>query len=1152
MGQSADNDLLSFPMADQGKVFISYARKDGAELAQRLQADLQQRGYEPWLDKQRIEGGASWTNSIEEAIDAADYLLALLTPGSYRSEICRAEQLRSLRKGKCVIPLMAQQGCDIPLHLEAKNYRDFSVGRKYHQSLNELLTDLRDRNGVPLKEEFRVTSYITVPPLPVNFVERPEAVAALRNALMADDGGRHVALTALQGMGGIGKTVLAQALCCDEVVQQAFPDGIIWVTIGKEAEFDALTRMKEVAKALGDDLAKYDNLLSAKNQYRTTLTKKAALIVVDDVWRSSDLEPFLAENSPRSRLLFTTRDASIAVGMGAREHLAELLSEEKSREVMARWAAMDAHKLPPIANELIQECGRLPLALSMVGAMVRDEPLAYWRTVLEDLRNADLEEIKTQFPNYPYTDVLRALQVSVDGLNDTEGARYIALAVLLEDMSPAPEVQQCLWGVDKGTALKTAKRFINLSLAQRGETEGSIKLHDLQLDYVRARWPKEQKEGLELIHGAMRLSSSVIAEDQVQFPSQMVGRLLPYGEMPGVKEFTERVADGTRWPWLRPLHPALHPPGTALIRTLQGHTSYVTGVAITPDGQCAVSAADDQTLRVWDLSSGRELRVLCGHNGNVNAVAVTPDGLSVVSASDDCTLKVWDLGSGRELRTFRDHTGAVRAVSLSGDGRIAVSASQDQTLKVWEVANCCELRTLTGHTGEVNGVALAQDGRIAVSTSSDQTLKVWEVASGRELRTLTGHAGEVNGVALARDGRIAVSTSSDRTLKVWEVATGRELHTLAGHSNWVGAVALSADGRIAVSASYDQTLKVWDVVSGRELHTLNGHSEIVTGVALSADGNIALSASTDKSVKVWKVESGQNSTSRTVVHKTVGITDVALSDDGRIAVLASDDQTLRVWDVASGVELRTLAGHSEVVSAVALSADGRIAISASLDRTLRVWEVASGRELHTIVGHRRGVNAVAISEHGRIAVSASDDQTLKLWDVASGLELRTLTRDAGGTSGLALSKDGRIVVSASYEGTLKVWDAVTGNELRISAGHDDWVDDLALDGGGRIAVSASSDHTLKVWEVASGLELHTLSGHSTYVTAVAVATDGQRAVSASDDRTVKLWNLNSGACLATFTCDGRANCCAYSHAARVIVAGDTGGHIHFLRLVEQR
>jgi len=408
-----------------------------------LEADLSKRGFDPWLDKQRISGGARWNSAIETALDTTEYLLALLTPGSCTSEVCRAEQLRSLRKGKCVIPLLAQRGSDVPLHLETKNYRDFTTDGAYSESLDLLLSDLQADSGIELKPEFRET-YVTAPPLPVNFVERPAELEALRAALINDDGGRHIALSSLRGMGGIGKTVLAQALCHDEVVQQAFPDGVIWVSVGKESTYDLVTRLREVAIGLGDDPNDYENELRAINCYRNTIRKKAALIVVGDIWDAEDIEPFRAE-SLRSRLLFTTRDSSIAAAVGAREHIAELLTEEQSREVLARWSGSDVAMLPAIATELIDECDRLPLALSMVGAMLRYKPPALWTVVLGHLRNADLEKINAQFPNYPHKNLLKTMQVSVDALDATAKERYLSLAVLLEEMAAASRVQQCIW-----------------------------------------------------------------------------------------------------------------------------------------------------------------------------------------------------------------------------------------------------------------------------------------------------------------------------------------------------------------------------------------------------------------------------------------------------------------------------------------------------------------------------------------------------------------------------------------------------------------------------------------------------------------------------------------------------------------------------------
>ena len=407
----------------------------------------------------------------------------------------------------------------------------------------------------------------------------------------------------------------------------------------------------------------------------------------------------------------------------------------------------------------------------------------------------------------------------------------------------------------------------------------------------------------------------------------------------------------------------------ALERTLSGHTDLVNAVAVTADGQRAVSASADKTLKVWDLASGAVLHTLCGHTDPVTAVAVTADGQRAVSASDDYTLKVWDLASGAELHTLSGHTRSVNAVAVTADGQRAVSASHDHTLKVWDLASGAELHTLSGHTGWVNAVAVTADGQRAVSASDDHTLKVWDLASGAELHTLSGHTDSVSAVAVTADGQRAVSASWDNTLKVWDLASGAELHTLSGHTGWVSAVAVTADGQRAVSASRDSTLKVWDLASGAELHTLSGHTDWVNAVAVTADGQRAVSASVDNTLKVWDLVRGAE------LHTLSGHTDwvsaVAVTADGQRAVSASGDHTLKVWDLASGAELHTLSGHTDSVSAVAVTADGQRAVSASCDDTLKVWDLASGAELHTLSGHTRWVSAVAVTADGQRAVSAS-------------------------------------------------------------------------------------------------------------------------------------------------------------------------------------
>jgi hypothetical protein len=164
----------------------------------------------------------------------------------------------------------------------------------------------------------------------------------------------------------------------------------------------------------------------------------------------------------------------------------------------------------------------------MTGAQLRGKPAKHWDIVLSHLRHADLAKIRARFPE-PHTTLFRAIEVSFEALREHDSIaaqRYLALVVLLEDMPAAIPIQRTLWNVDEAEALETADRFVELSLATRDGD--SLRLHDLQLDYIRSQHPDPAT--LHLIHGAVRLSAHVLKKDPSQFASQfasqLVGRLL--------------------------------------------------------------------------------------------------------------------------------------------------------------------------------------------------------------------------------------------------------------------------------------------------------------------------------------------------------------------------------------------------------------------------------------------------------------------------------------------------------------------------------------------------------------------------------------------------------------------------------------------------
>ncbi|CAD5932100.1 Vegetative incompatibility protein HET-E-1 [Planktothrix agardhii] len=287
------------------------------------------------------------------------------------------------------------------------------------------------------------------------------------------------------------------------------------------------------------------------------------------------------------------------------------------------------------------------------------------------------------------------------------------------------------------------------------------------------------------------------------------------------------------------------------VATLIGHSSSVYSVALSPDGRTLASGSQDETIKLWDVPSQREIATLTGHSSFVYSVAFSPDGQTLASGSFDKTIKLWDVQSQREIATLTGHSSPVTSVAFSPDGRTLASGSHDN-IKLWDVQSQQQSATLTGHSHLVRSVAFSPDGRTLASGSFDKTIKLWDVQRQREIATLTGHSDNVRSVAFSPDGRTLASGSEDNTIKLWDVQSQGQIATLTGYSNWIYSVAFSRDGQMLASGSQDETIKLWDVPSQREIATLTGHSSFVYSVAFSPDGQTLASGSWDNTIKLWR------------------------------------------------------------------------------------------------------------------------------------------------------------------------------------------------------------------------------------------------------------------------------------------------------------
>ena len=447
----------------------------------------------------------------------------------------------------------------------------------------------------------------------------------------------------------------------------------------------------------------------------------------------------------------------------------------------------------------------------------------------------------------------------------------------------------------------------------------------------------------------------------------------------------------------------------------------------------------------------------------------SPRKFGAKNTSADRTIKLWEVSTGREIGTLSGHTDGVTSLAFCPATALLASGSWDGTVRLWDVAAGRELRTLTGHASNVSTLACSGDGSaLAASGGSDHRINRWEAASGRELPPLEGEARTVDTLAFSPDGRMLASAGEADSVALWDVASGRTSQILSGHAQFVKSVAFSADGRSLVSGSVDGVVRVWRLTDAKESQrSIRAHEGMVTAAIFTPSGDQIASRGGDGSVKIWDGGTGALLRRFEVGKPSGGACSLAISPDGRLLAAGTVNREIRLWSLADGTELKSLAGHGGAVEAVAFSPDGRMVASGSADKTIKLWDVASGRELGTLAGHTSWIGCLAFSADGQTLASSGGDKTIRLWDVAHGRERQRLLGHTEPVWAVAFAAKDAVLASSDGAALIKLWNASDGRERRTLHGHADSVESVAFSPDGHLLASASEDSTIRLWDVAN-------------------------------------------------------------------------------------
>lgn len=446
--------------------------------------------------------------------------------------------------------------------------------------------------------------------------------------------------------------------------------------------------------------------------------------------------------------------------------------------------------------------------------------------------------------------------------------------------------------------------------------------------------------------------------------------------------------------------------------------SPATSVAYSPDGKMLASAPANGVVKLWESTTGKEIKTL---TGSATSSLTWSDDSKLLATTTITTAVVWDVDAAKPKQTF-DACGLYPPIW--SPGKPFINGMYTNTPSICDPASGRLLCKLEGHTAPVYACGWSRDGKTLATGSADATVRLWEMPSGLPLATYKGHTALVHAVAWMPDGKSLASASYDTTVRVWKApdkkSSGGKKSEDDKSSDNADTVVASEETKSASEISKKTTTK--KTVGKKDakdpndplIQEFKGHTGPVTLLAVPSAAKLLASGSSDKTLRIWSLTSNKAAATIDIKYPVLA---AAFSSDGKVLCSSGADEGLNFWNPGTGKLLKSTvksATHS-TISALAWSPNGSLIAVGRRGHSLQLWDVQTEKAVHSLTAMAPVISATW-TPSGQSVSAGCEDRTVRFWDTAKG-ELRGhLIAEEGQVA--AVSADGHFKAEPGIEAEL--------------------------------------------------------------------------------------------------------------------------------------